>query len=76
MLFVKIIFNPNLEDFPEIVGEAASKLAPEMSLIKYSSQAIANLTDKDFHARQAELRNLAVDKWLCVAIHFPAMWGS
>ena len=50
-------------DFPEIVGEAASNLVPERSL---SSQAIANLADKDFHTRQIELRNLAVDKWLCI----------
>jgi len=66
MLFVKIMFKPNLEEIFEIVGEAASKLVPEMSLIVHSSQARANLTDKDFHARQAELRNLAVDKWLCI----------
>lgn len=31
-----------------------------------SSQAIANLTDKDFHTKQTELRNLAVDKWVCI----------
>lgn len=50
-------------DFPEIVGEAASNLVLERSL---SSQAIANLADKDFHTRQSELRKLAVDKWLCI----------
>ena len=31
-----------------------------------SSRAIANLTDTDFDTRQEELRQLAVDKWLCI----------
>ena len=31
-----------------------------------SSRAIANLADTDFDTRQEELRQLAVDKWLCI----------
>ena len=31
-----------------------------------SSRAIKNLADTDFDTRQEELRQLAVDKWLCI----------
>lgn len=44
-------------------SDVASKLVLEMSL---SSQAMSNLADKDFYTKQAELRSLAVDKWLCI----------
>lgn len=52
-----------VKDFPEILSDVASKLVVEKSL---SCQAISNLADKDFYTRQAELRSLAVDKWLCI----------
>ena len=52
-----------VESLPSVVGNVATAAAHTTSM---TSRAISKLQDKDFHTRQQETMQLAVDKWLSI----------
>ena len=52
-----------IESLPSVVGAIATTQPSDVSL---TSRSTANLKDKDFFERQAELKQLAVDTWLSI----------